>query len=77
MGKIPKEFTGNREEADHFIEKVKGYLHLNYNVPGFTSPMKKMAFTLSLIEGPKVEGWVRDMGTVWSLLDPTTDDIRV
>jgi hypothetical protein len=43
--------TGDRARADNFIEEVKGYLRLNQDVAGFDSPMKKIAFTLTLIKG--------------------------
>ena len=54
MGKLPDTFDGDRAKAEDFIEEVKGYLHLNQDVAGFNSPMKKVAFTLTHMKGPKV-----------------------
>jgi hypothetical protein len=48
--------------VDNFIKEVKGYLHLNQDVAGFNSPIKKIMFTLTLIKGEDTTGWTRDMG---------------
>src|SRR5579859_5087954 len=61
MGTLPQVFTGNRTLSDDFMEEVKGYLRLNQDVPGFNSPIKRVALTLTLIQGPEVAGWKRDM----------------
>ena len=61
-GALPQIFDGSRDKADNFIEEVKDYLRLNELVPGFNSPRYKIAFTLTLIKGPEVVGWKRDMG---------------
>ena len=37
------------------------YLLANEEVPGFQSPRKQVAMALTLIQGPKVERWTRDM----------------
>ena len=55
-GALPQIFDGSRDKADDFIEEVKDYLRLNELVPGFNSPWYKIAFTLTLIKGPKVVG---------------------
>ena len=52
----------SRDKADDFIKEVKDYLWLNESVPGFNSPRYKIAFTLTLIKGPEVVGWKRDIG---------------
>jgi hypothetical protein len=62
MGQLSQVFTGNQAQADNFIEKVKGYLQLNQDVAGFDLPIKKIAFTLTLIKGPDTAGWTCDMG---------------
>jgi hypothetical protein len=36
--------------------------------------MKKVAFTLMLMEGPEVAGWVRQMGEVIDGLNPLTQN---
>ena len=63
MGEKPAIFTGNRTKADDFIEEVKAYFCVNQDITGFNSPIKKVAFTLTLIKGDEVAGWVKDMGT--------------
>jgi len=37
MGALPAIFTGNRKQADDFIEQLKGYIHLNRLVSGMNS----------------------------------------
>jgi hypothetical protein len=70
MGQLPQIFTGNCSKADNFIEEVKGYLHLNQDVAGFDLPIKKIAFTLTLIKGEDTAGWTRDMGNFLDGLGP-------
>ena len=48
MGKLPNTFDGDCAKAEDFIEDVKGYLHLNQDVAGFNSPIKKVVFTLTV-----------------------------
>ena len=66
---------GDHTKAEEFIEEVKGYIWLNQDIPGFNSPIKKAALTLTLIKGPEVAGWVRDMGLWIDQLNPTLDNI--
>ena len=75
MGSLPQIFTGDRNKATEFIEEVKGYIRLNQDMPGFNSPIKKAALTLTLIKGPEVAGWVRDMGHWIDQLNPTLDNV--
>ena len=75
MGKLPDTFDGDRAKAEDFIEEVKGYLHLNQDVAGFNSPIKKVAFTLIHMKGPKVANWVKTMGETIEGLDPLVDNI--
>ena len=75
MGKLPDTFDGNQAKAEDFIEEVKGYLRLNQDVAGFNSPMKKVAFTLTHMKGPKVANWVITMGETIEGLDPLIDNI--
>ena len=63
MGQLPQIFSGERDKVDDFIEEVKAYFQVNEDVAGYNSPIKKVAFTLTLIKGDQVAGWVRDMGT--------------
>jgi len=75
MGGLPQVFTRDHLIADDFIEEVKGYLRLNQDVAGYNSPIKKVALTLTLMKGPQVAGWTRDMGTWLDTLDPILDNI--
>jgi len=75
MGGLPQIFSGDCLLADNFIEEVKGYLRLNQDVAGYNSPIKKVALTLTLMKGPQVAGWTRDMGTWLDTLDPVLDNI--
>ena len=53
MGQLLHKFTRDRTKADEFIEEVKAYFHINEDVVGFNLPIKKVAFTLTLIKGVK------------------------
>jgi len=75
MGQLPSVFDGDRTKAKAFMEEVKGYMRLNMGVNGFNSPMKKMAFVLTLIKGDDVQGWVESMGTILDRLNPLLDNI--
>jgi len=75
MGALPQIFSGDCARADDFIEEVKTYLHLNDDVTGFNSPMKKLTFVLTLIKGPDVAGWCHNMGTFYDQLDLLIDNI--
>ena len=58
MGSLPQIFYGDRSKADDFIEEVKGYFCLNADIPGYNSPYKKVAFTLTLVKGEETAQWV-------------------
>jgi len=75
MGGLPQIFSSDHLLADDFIEEVKGYLRLNQDVAGYNSPIKKVALTLTLMKGPQVAGWTRDMGNWLDTLDPVLDNI--
>jgi hypothetical protein len=75
MGGLPQVFNGDHTKADDFIEEVKGYLRLNQDVAGYNSPIKKVAFTLTLIKGSEVAGWTCDIGAWIDMLDPVADNI--
>jgi len=77
MGSLPAIFSGNRAKAKDFINGIQAYIHLNREVPGFTSPMKKIALTLTLMQGEKVASWAHDMGEALDKLDPATNNIPV
>ena len=75
MGGLPQIFTRDRLQADNFIEEVKGYLQLNHNVAGFDSPIKKVAFMLTLLKEDKVTMWAQDMGNRIDGLNPAQDNV--
>ncbi len=59
MGANPPIFNGDRDKADDFILKVEEYLLLNDDVAGFNSPKKKVALTLTFMQGPEVAEWTK------------------
>ncbi len=77
MGANPPIFNGNRDDADDFILKVEEYLLLNDNVAGFNSPKKKVALTLTFMQGAEVAKWTRGVRAWLLQLTPTqnTEDI--
>jgi hypothetical protein len=75
MGQPPPVFLGDRTKADNFVDQVKAYLRLNRDVSGFNSPMKKMAFMLSHIQGDETVAWKREMGELLDGLDPVNDNV--
>ena len=76
MGSLPQIFYGDQSKADNFIKEVKGYFHLNADVPGYNSPYKKVAFTLTLVKGEETAQWVWNMGNWLDMLDPIADNIE-
>jgi len=75
MGGLLQVFSGDRLLTDDFIEEVKGYLWLNQDVASYNSLIKKVALTLTLMKGPQIAGWIRNMGTWLDTLDPILDNI--
>jgi len=75
MGSLPAVFSGNRAEAEHFINGIQAYIWLNREVPGFNSPMKKIALVLTLMQGDKVVDWANDIGQALDELNPAMDNI--
>jgi hypothetical protein len=74
-GSLPNHFDGTRSKADNFIDELKSYFCVNRLNVALQSPITKAAFALTLIKGPEVTGWVRDMGEILDNLDPATDDV--
>jgi len=75
MGQLPFVFDRDQTKADDFIDEVKGYLLLNQDINGFNSPIKKVAFTLTLIKGIDTTGWTRDIRTWLEGLNPAVDNV--
>ena len=48
---------------------------MNLGVPGFESPIRKVAFALTLIKGPEVAEWAKDVGAWVDTLDLVADNI--
>jgi hypothetical protein len=71
MGALPAIFDGNREQADDFIEELKAYIHLNQIAMALY--IKRLALTLTLIKGPIVATWTKDMGVFFDTLTPIDD----
>ena len=76
MGSLPQIFYRDRSKADDFIEKVKGYFHLNADVAGYNLLYKKVAFTLTLVKGEEMAQWVQNMGNWLNMLDPVADNVE-
>jgi hypothetical protein len=74
MGALPQIFDGNREQADNFIEAVKNHFRLNHAFPGYQSYRTRIAFVLSLIQGPTVAPWAIEQGD-WLDVVAGPDDI--
>ena len=75
MGELPDVFNGDRTKAKSFINQLNHYFLLNLDVPGFNSPIKKVALAITLIKGPEVMGWTRVLGELLRALDPVHDDM--
>jgi len=73
MGALPAIFTGNREHTDDFIEQLKGYICLNRLVPGMNSFIQQVALALTLIQGPLVAEWHKNIGEWIDSLTPNND----
>src|SRR5712672_213955 len=70
MGALPSIFAGNRMYADDFVDQLKAYIRLNRQVAGMGSYIQRVAFALTLIQGPLVAEWTRTMGEWIDTLQP-------
>ena len=75
MGTRPRIFTGNRAEADVFLDEFQQYVQVNCRVPGFESPIRLVALALTYIQGPTVTNWAREIGQWINGLDLILDNI--
>ncbi len=75
MGDLPDVFNGDRTKAEAFLDQLNHYFLLNLNVPGFNSPIKKVALAITLIKGTEVTGWTRALGELLHALDPINDNV--
>ena len=76
MGTPPQPFTGNRDEAEDFIDSFLSYFQVNRGVPGFESPIRRVAMALTHIQGPDMVVWKQESGAWLDLLDPMLDNIK-
>jgi hypothetical protein len=77
LGHLPTPFWGDRSQADDFIDALGTYFRANIGVPGFKSPIRKVAIALTLLEGDQVAGWKRDMGNWLDSLNVVTDNFPI
>ena len=75
MGTPPQTFNGDRRQARDFIEELRGYMRVNIGVPGFKSPIRKVALALTFIKGPDVARWAAAMGQWIDGLDQINDNV--
>src|SRR5260221_364354 len=75
MGELLDVFNGDRTKAESFIDQLNHYFLLNLDIPGFNSPIKKVALTITLIKGPEVAGWTRALGELLCALNPIHDNV--
>ena len=76
MGTPPQPFTGNRDEAEDFIDSLLSYFQVNRDIPGFESPIRRVAMALTHIQGPDTVVWKCKSGAWLDLLDPVADNIE-
>jgi hypothetical protein len=55
----PNKFKGDRAKTVPFLTQFKRFMLMNWHAAIMQDPYMKSAFFLSLIEGPKVEGWMQ------------------
>ena len=77
MGNLPQVFDGDRKLARTFLDNLLGYFHTNSRVPGLNSPIRKVSIALTLIQGPQVATWARDIGARIDSLDQINDDVQL
>src|SRR5258708_4203612 len=75
MGELPDVFNGDQTKAESFIDQLNHYFLLNLDIPGFNSPIKKVALAITLIKGPDIAGWTRALGELLRALDPVHNNV--
>jgi len=60
-GNPPDRFDGNRARTRHFLLQFRQFMLMNDDASISHNDIKKCTYFLSLIEGPKVEGWTERM----------------
>jgi len=59
-----------------FINELLTYIRVNIGVPGFKSPMRRIAMALTYIKGDKVDRWVERIAEWWDTLNPAVHDVH-
>src|SRR5260221_3605574 len=73
-GNPPDRFDGNRVRTRRFLLQFRQFMLMNDNTSISRNNIKKCTYFLSLIKGPKVEGWTERM---YEWLDAAKDNPRV
>jgi Zinc knuckle len=69
-------FDGDRTRAEAFLRELRIYMLANHGVPGFESPIRRIAIALTFIKGPQVDGWVEGILEGLDQLDPIQDNVE-
>jgi Retrotransposon gag protein/Zinc knuckle len=69
----PLPFTGERDRAEEFIDAVEDHFLLNHQFTPYHSFHTRIAYTLSLLQGPDVASWRRSK-RIWLGTQPDNQD---
>ena len=69
----PLAFTGERARAEEFINAIEDHFLLNHQFTPYHSALTRIAYTLSLVQGPEVNLW-RHLMRNWELTQPDNQD---
>ena len=63
----PDKYNGDRSQTTRFLSTFNRFMLMNYKADIAKDPIMRSIYFLSLLEGPKCEGWV-DMADKWMQL---------
>ena len=63
----PDKYNGDRSQTTRFLNTFNQFMLMNYKADITKDPIMQSIYFLSLLEGPKCEGWV-DMADKWMQL---------
>ena len=63
----PDKYNGDRSQTIRFLNTFNQFMLMNYKADIAEDPIMQSIYFLSLLEGPKCEGWV-DMADKWMQL---------
>ena len=66
-GSHPDKYNGDRSQTTRFLNTFNRFMLMNYKADIAKDPIMRSIYFLSLLEGPKCEGWV-DMADKWMQL---------